>query len=430
MSDTRSCRTWALRPSLRTRSPPSPKYAPTDSDARFINRHSSHGTESIVLLLTSWALAPRGNSPPSVNGPVRENGSIRSWLEPVSRCLGVRCSSPRRTPPERSFKGADRASRLAAFGKNPILHGIGSRLRVAKSSGATSSRCEVAVYPAMAHGDHPRTDIRGLVAAVRDVDQRKAKRCMQPQDLPAQVQVQLGVQAGQRLVHEHDRRGWRPRRAPARRAAAARRIALQAWPVRDRPVAPSPKLPESGQVCPRACSACRSAAQSRGAGTPSCAATRRGPGRPCRCDAARVQPGCARRSATSVPSMLMAPESGTSRPATRRSTVVLPQPEGPTSATRSPRSTDTENSSTTRATVRRPSTPRAVRWRSSVTCGGSEQRTQDGQRDQGDSHQHDAQGRDEAGGAVGHQGEDAHRAACPARPDRPAWKRRDRGGRR
>jgi hypothetical protein len=41
---------------------------------------------------------------------------------------------------------------------------------------------------------------------------------------------------------------------------------------------------------------------------------------------------------TTLPPMLMVPEVGCSRPATQRSVVVLPQPEGPSSTTTSPRS--------------------------------------------------------------------------------------------
>ena len=42
------------------------------------------------------------------------------------------------------------------------------------------------------------------------------------------------------------------------------------------------------------------------------------------------------RPTTSLPSMRMAPVVGVSNPATMRSTVVLPQPEGPSSETNSP----------------------------------------------------------------------------------------------
>ncbi len=42
------------------------------------------------------------------------------------------------------------------------------------------------------------------------------------------------------------------------------------------------------------------------------------------------------RLTTSLPSMWMAPVSGNSKPATMRSVVVLPQPEGPRKDTNSP----------------------------------------------------------------------------------------------
>src|ERR1051325_10063552 len=49
---------------------------------------------------------------------------------------------------------------------------------------------------------------------------------------------------------------------------------------------------------------------------------------------------------TSVPSMTTRPESGASNPAIRRSKVVLPQPDGPSNAKNSPRSTESDTRST------------------------------------------------------------------------------------
>src|SRR5438067_4475617 len=49
---------------------------------------------------------------------------------------------------------------------------------------------------------------------------------------------------------------------------------------------------------------------------------------------------------TSAPSMMMRPPSGVSKPAISRNSVVLPQPEGPSSAKNSPRSIDNDTRST------------------------------------------------------------------------------------
>ena len=58
------------------------------------------------------------------------------------------------------------------------------------------------------------------------------------------------------------------------------------------------------------------------------------------------------RSATSI-----APASGRSNPATRRSSVVFPHPDGPRSATTSPRSTQSEAWSTATTSPKRFVTP-------------------------------------------------------------------------
>src|SRR6516225_3446024 len=50
--------------------------------------------------------------------------------------------------------------------------------------------------------------------------------------------------------------------------------------------------------------------------------------------------------AISSPSSRMRPSSGVSRPASRRSSVVLPQPEGPSSAKNSPAKISSDSSST------------------------------------------------------------------------------------
>ncbi len=54
-----------------------------------------------------------------------------------------------------------------------------------------------------------------------------------------------------------------------------------------------------------------------------------------------------RRRVMSLPSIRIAPAVGTSKPATMRSVVVLPQPEGPRNEMNSPRSTSRSNLCTT-----------------------------------------------------------------------------------
>ena len=84
------------------------------------------------------------------------------------------------------------------------------------------------------------------------------------------------------------------------------------------------------------CSGWRSADVER----PSCAATARGPGTPGRCHAPPARSGCGGPARRICPSDARVPASGTSSPATMRSKVVLPQPEGPLSTTRMPSSID------------------------------------------------------------------------------------------
>src|SRR5499427_10833464 len=67
------------------------------------------------------------------------------------------------------------------------------------------------------------------------------------------------------------------------------------------------------------------------------------------------------RAVTSSPSTALRPASGVSKPATSRSTVVLPLPDGPRSATISPRAADSETPRVTAASPNRFSRPSSVR---------------------------------------------------------------------
>src|SRR5262245_17116208 len=113
-------------------------------------------------------------------------------------------------------------------------------------------------------------------------------------------------------------------------------------------------------------------------------------------------------AATRSPAIQISPESGSSRPATRRSVVVLPHPLAPSSATVSPSATSRETLSTT---VRRPNrfvTPTSRRKASGIArnllcflspCEMAEQR----EWREGHANLHQGHGRDFARRRVGDQ---------------------------
>src|SRR5690606_39381679 len=69
-------------------------------------------------------------------------------------------------------------------------------------------------YPPSLHDALP---IYGLDLVVRDVDRRHAELALQPRDLAAHLDTELGVEVRQRLVHQEDRRATDDR--PAHRDA-------------------------------------------------------------------------------------------------------------------------------------------------------------------------------------------------------------------
>ena len=81
----------------------------------------------------------------------------------------------------------------------------------------------------------------------------------------------------------------------------------------------------------RCCRGCGSAARTRRSAPRSCSGTASTPGRPCPCRAC-----WGRRRVMSLPSTSTRPASGRSKPATSRSAVVFPQPDGPSSERNSP----------------------------------------------------------------------------------------------
>ena len=151
-------------------------------------------------------------------------------------------------------------------------------------------------------------------------------------DLGAHLQPQLGVEVGQRLVHQHERRldddraGDRdalllPARELARQLLGVR-LAAAPGRARRRPVRRISAFGTRAHLRARSrCSAARS-----------CAGRARSSGTPCR---SRAAPAGARRCACSS-SQMPPPVSGSS-PARQLSAVDLPQPEGPSSAMNSPR---------------------------------------------------------------------------------------------
>ena len=172
---------------------------------------------------------------------------------------------------------------------------------------------------------------------------------MQFGDLGARLDAQLGVEVRQRLVHQENLRaahhGARERDALALTAGELRRLALEQMPdrqrarpprrrasiVRARLAAPGTKRPTSGRRCQRSCGA--SPAAARRSRPPSCTdrARRTGTPSPRRAASAAARRRCGRRSCTS-------PLSCGSSPAMMRSSVVLPQPDGPTRVRNSPSS--------------------------------------------------------------------------------------------
>ena len=180
------------------------------------------------------------------------------------------------------------------------------------------------------HGD-PVGHRQRLFLVVRDVDERDPELLLDRLQLDLQRLAQLRVERAEWLVEQQNRRvqdeGARERDAlllatrELRRPPLAR--ARRAGPLR----------------APSATRSCISCSLRRGAGAARrrrCRRRRgagraRSSGRPCSpCACAAASPPC--RS----PSSRMRPLSGRSKPAIRRSVVVLPQPDGPSSEKNSP----------------------------------------------------------------------------------------------
>ena len=162
-------------------------------------------------------------------------------------------------------------------------------------------------------------------------------------DLVRQPLAQVDVEVGEGLVQQQQLRLAAPARAPAPRAAAARRTARAGSGARCRPGRPA----ASTSATRASRSALRQAmdAEADVAARRRCGGTGRSPGTPCRCAALRRARG-RRRRPPAGPEMRISPAVTRSRPATARSRVVLPQPDGPISTPMSPARRPNETSST------------------------------------------------------------------------------------
>ena len=177
---------------------------------------------------------------------------------------------------------------------------------------------------------HDRDHVRhghGFELVVRHVDRGGAEIEMEAPQLGAHGDAQLGVQIRQRLVHQEDV-------GLAHHGAAQRHaLALPAGELPGLAVEQVADLQDAGDALARPrpsrpWASCARAGRSRGCAAPSSADRARRTGTPWRC--------CGRagaRSLTTRSPKRMSPAVTGSSPAIMRSSVVLPQPDGPSSVT-------------------------------------------------------------------------------------------------
>ena len=180
------------------------------------------------------------------------------------------------------------------------------------------------------HGDDPVGQGHRLDLVVRDVDRGGAERLVQLLDLAAHLLAQAGVEVRQRLVEQEGL--GRAHDGAAHGDALALAAGERARPAFEQGV--------EAELCRGAGDGggdalLRRAAQPQAVahvlGDASCADRARRTGTPWRCRGPWA-PGRSRRR----PSMRISPAEISSSPAIMRSSVDLPQPEGPTSTTNSP----------------------------------------------------------------------------------------------
>ena len=186
---------------------------------------------------------------------------------------------------------------------------------------------------ALAHDRHEVGHRHRLGLVVRDVQRRRPEPLLQALDLAAHRRAQLGVEVRERLVHEEDRRlaHDRPRQRDALSLAAREVPRPAVEQVRDLERLRDP-LHAGALLAP--CSGRGCAAGSRCSRPPSCADRARSSGTPSRRRGRAA--GCASRRGRRC---ARCRRSGSSRPASTRSAVVLPQPDGPSSTRNAPSGT-------------------------------------------------------------------------------------------
>ena len=196
------------------------------------------------------------------------------------------------------------------------------------------------LQPARRHHRDPVAERHRLDLVVRDVDRRDAEPLVQPLQLGAHLHPELRVEVRQRLVQQEHLRLAHER--PAHRHALP-------LPAGQLPGAPPQQLFQPEHLCHRVRPAararpsgsCAGAARTRGSSPPSCAGRARSSGTPSRC-----RGPCGGMSLITPPPTAIVPALIFSRPATIRSAVVLPQPDGPTRIRNSPSPTSNDRSST------------------------------------------------------------------------------------
>ena len=211
--------------------------------------------------------------------------SARAGASAASSCRRIRSPSGRSPSAVRSLPSSTRRGRKFIDGEpmNPATNRL---------SGWSYSSCGVAdlLDRAAAHDHHPVAEGHRLGLVVGDVDGGGAELLLQPGHHRAHLHPQLGVQVGQRLVHEERLRADGRSPGPSRPAAAGRR---RGWPACGRAgwsaPGPSPPRRPSGRSSPcpswpasagTPCSPARSCSgRARTTGTPSRC---RGPWAPCR----------------------------------------------------------------------------------------------------------------------------------------------------
>ena len=180
------------------------------------------------------------------------------------------------------------------------------------------------------HHDHAVRQEHRLVDRVRDEDHRQLLLAPQVQQVGVELVARDLVERAEGLVHQQQVGLRRPGRARSTRASACRPTARAAAPARTWPGRPAPARRRRARRPRRAARRPGRAAGARwSARWPRASASATGTRRPC------LRP-LSSSCATGLRHSSRRPSVGSSRPATIFSSVLLPQPEGPSSVTNSP----------------------------------------------------------------------------------------------